>query len=924
MKLNLKNISALILVLAGGSGFVQAQEQELADTVQARDWRATFLGKPVMYLDRGLMGEEAGVFYSGNGTAGNAGLLMLRGVTSVNLGTAPYFIVDGLPVRQIPHISSFSSGLTRTNLAFINPLDVADIRILNNGYDASLYGGKAGNGIIYVNIDKGDLGASSIDLTLRTGFSQNNYSRDMLNATEFRSYLYAMMQNRGIPEADLQNNPLFDARHPKYNHVTNWMEVFKRNGSFSDVHLKMKGGDGDTRYLFSLGYTAENETLDALKDQRFNMRLNLNYRITPKIQITNLFSYNYGNTRFLGGGTDWDVNPIYLALTKAPFMSPYEYTDAGVFTNRLADYDVLNKSNPYLVDKGIQNTGRSNRIDAVIKANWMFLPKTSANLDLVVSYNSFIEKLHRKAFGIVPDHYIRRQNSKRTYSEYVLRGDFWLERNGKPAEWLTYNGKLGFDMETYQERMIYARSVNAATDEIVSVQNGTLTDSVANIRFEHRLMNFYLNGGLALWNKVNVGLNLNMERSSNFGEAGSWELYAGAKVDGTLLKAAGSSVNLYASWGRTGNHDIRGAYYLRMYKPTSYYTYGGVYLGNVENKDLKPEITNNYDLGVRLRGLDNRVELTAGYYYRKTTGMLTQRDFPIEIGLDPQYNNEGNVLNQGLEASLSADLFRRDHFTWNFFANFSTLKNEVKDLDNGEIVRQTDGFMGVAKNGEALGSFYGYKVQGIFRNSAEVDLKRADLTPFEAGDYRMEDVNRDDVINELDRQVIGNPFPDFYGGFGTLLAWKGIRFQALFTYSCGNDVYNLLEQKLNSMTDYSNQSVNVLNRWIDETHPEEARLPRLAYGDPSGNFAASDRWVEDGSYLKLKNLSLQYDLPLRNTTGFLKGINFSFSCTNLFTVTGYKGFDPEIFSDIDPLFRGVDTGANPNPTSYVFGVKFAL
>lgn len=889
-----------------------------------KDWKKIMQQRAVMIFDRNLMGETPGVFTAFNGFTGNAGNILLRGITSVNLSPSPYVIIDGLPVRQTRNLSPFASGISQSNINFIHPLDITNIEIIKDGYGGSFYGGKAGNGIINVNIDKGTDGSAEIDAMIRIGFSQADYDLDMMNSSQFRAYLYDMMVSRGVAESELRSNDIFDPQHPKYNHNTNWMKEFKRNGMFKDFQLKMKGGDGDTRYLFSVGYTGDNETIIESAQQRFNMRFNIDYKITPKIRISNFFSYNYEIARFYDEGTEWDVNPVFLAATKAPFMSTDQYDESGIRIDRLADADVLGKSNPSVFKNNLRNKENGNRIDAVIKANWDITQKTTVNADFMVSYNSIIEKLHRKAQGIVPDRYIERQNSKRSYSEYLMHLNLWLGQKGKVAENIHYESKLGVDLEQYEEKMIYGRKVNAATDEIVSVDNGKLADSIANNRYEHHLMNIYLNGKMNLWDRIYLGANLNVERSSNFGPDGSWNLYAGAEATALFFNNGHHSLAAYGRWGRVGNHDIRGYYWCRMYKPTKYYYYGGIYLGNVENKDLKPEITNNYDLGLQIRLFDNLLNIEGGYYYKKTKGILMQKALPIEIGLDPQYENNGDVINQGFELALNANIFQRTKFKWSLFANLSTLDNKIKNLTNGDVVQVMDGYTGVARDGEELGSFLGYKVKGVFRKASDVNLLRKDGTPYEAGDYVMEDVNNDGIINDLDRQIIGSPLPEFYGGFGTNLSYKGITFSALFTFSYGNEVYNLLDQRLNSMSDYSNQTVNVLNRWKTEDQPGNGYLPRAAYGDPSANFSTSDRWVEDGSYLKLKSISLGYDIPFRNKTGFIRGVSLSLNCNNLFTITGYKGFDPEIFSSTDPLLRGVDTGMSPNPRSYIFGVKLAL
>ncbi len=936
MKIYGKKIRLLLMVLLISSGAMAQHtgttgqivlsdtvSQKRQETAQKR-WKNIFMNRSMFFFDRALMGNTLGVYTANGGYPGNAGNLLLRGVTSANLNATPFIIIDGLPVRQARNLSPFASGIYPSNIGFINPLDIANIRVLTDGYEGSFYGGKASNGIIEVEIDKGAIGSATIDAILRVGLAQADHSLDMMGPAEYRPYLYSMMMSKGISEADLQGNILFDQNHPKYNHNTDWMDIFRRDAMFKDFQLKMKGGDGDTRYLFSLGYTSDEETIKPAVDNRFNMRFNLDYRITPKIRISNFFSYNYETSRFYGEGTAWDQNPVYLAATKAPFMSSTQYTDGGIRIDRLADADVLGKSNPAVFENNLKNQGIGNRVDALIKAVWNITPKISVNTDLAVSYNAMIEKLHQKAQGIVPDRYIKRQNSKRNYSEYLVRWNLWLGKDGKLSDNITFGSRLGMTVESYQEKMIYGRKVNAATDEIVTVSGGGTADSIANNRYQHNLMNFYLTGHLMFGHLLRVAANVNTERSSNFGPSGSWNLYAGASTDLYLVKTQENTISLYGKWGRTGNHDLRGAYYAKMYKPTKYYYYGGVYLGNVSNDDLKPEITDNYDIGIRTSLFNNFLDISAGYYLRKTTGLLTRKNLPIEIGLDPQFENNGDVFNKGVELGITANILHGENVEWSIFANVSTLENEVKNLKNGDIVRVVDKYTGVAREGEALGSFFGYKVKGIYNTEAEVKLLRPDGTPYKPGDYIFEDVNKDGRINNDDRQVIGSPLPGFYGGFGTSFSYKGLFFSALFTYSYGNEVYNLFNQKLNCMTDYSNQTVAVIDRWVNESQPGKGFLPRAAYGDPSGNFATSDRWVEDGSYLKFRSVSLSYDIPLNKATGFIKGINLSVNCNNLFTVTGYKGFDPEVFSSTDPLLRGVDTGMSPNPRSYILGLKISL
>ena len=888
------------------------------------DWKDIYMNNADLFFDQALMGRETGVYTSRSGFVGNAGVLMLRGLNTVNISAAPYIVVDGVPVRQTRFLTPFVSGLAQSNIGYINPLDVSGVKVLRSGYESSMWGGRASNGIINVTTDKGVFGAASIDFVARVGFTQTDFSYDVMNSTTYRGYLYEYMQLMGKTLKELENNILFDPNHKKYNHNTNWLDEFKQTGMFNDYQFKMRGGDGDTRYMFSLGYASEDENIESANYQRFSMRFNMDYKITPKINISNYLSYSYGTSRFLSEGVDWDINPIYLALTKAPFMSRNQYDDNGIRIERLADEDVLGKSNPAIFEDNLKTTGNENKVDGVIKANWQMNKKLALATYFSVSYNNSIEQLSRLSYGIVNDENRERQNSKRNYSNFMLRWDTYSEMKGEINADLSYVGKAGLVLETEEEKMTYGRRINAATDDFETLNGGTM-DSIGNMNYTHNMLSFYLNGHLNYKNWAVLSGNARAESSSNFGVEGRWTIYGGVDLGINVLQMDDYQADFYANWGRTGNSDIRGFYQHSLYAPTTYLGYGGVYFGNVENDEIKPEITNNYEVGVNTRLFSNLVELSAGYYYRKTNGLLTQKSVAIEVGLDPQFENNGDVVNQGIEIAANVNILENDKFKWSAFANVSTLKNEVTKLSNGDIINTMDKFTGIAREGDEIGSFYGYKVLGVFKNAAEVnELRRKDGTFYEAGDYQMKDVTEDGIINSEDMQIIGSPLPDFYGGFGTKASYKGVALSILFSYSYGNDVYNLLDQKMHSMEDMSNQSVDVMDRWVSESAPGRGDMPRAAYGDPSGNFNTSDKWVEDGSYLKLKNISLNYKIPLKKTSGFLKGLDVFVNCNNLLTVSGYKGFDPEVYSSMNPLLRGVDTGSCPNPQSYIFGVKIAL
>lgn len=895
----------------------------IEDTTSNAEWKKVYSSNSHLTFERGLMGLTNGVYTSIGGAPGNGANIMLRGINSINLNASPYVVVDGVVLRMSRNISPFASGYQPLNTTFINPLDIADIRILQSGYQSVPYGGKAGNGVIDISTNKGTAGTASFEFMARIGVQEADYTKTaMMDGEDFRGYLFGYMYDMGSSIVDLEKMNIFNPGHAKYNHHTNWPDLIKRNAMFQDYQVKMSGGDGDTRYMFGLGYSSQEGTMEPTGYSRFNIRINLDYKISKKISIANYLAYGYGASNFLDQGMNWGIHPLYVALTKAPFLSPFHYDENGIGTTLDADVDELGKSNPALIKDNLKNKGTDNRVDGMIKARWDVGSKTALNTALSISYTNSIEDQRRMEKGIVPEEYRKRQNAKRTYSDYVLRWNTWMEHTGRLTAEGTWHSKAGLIVENEEEKMEYGRRVNTPGDDFESLGYGD-ADSIANMKYKQNTLSFYAEAGVRYLDRISLDGRIYVEGSSNFGTKGRWGIYGGLNLGVDLLKTDDCYLALDAQWGRVGNNDVRGNYQKTLYYPTTYMSYGGVYLGNVENKDIKPEITNNYEGGLNAR-LFNRVNVYAGYYYKRTTDLLTHKSLPIEIGLDPQYENNGTVVNQGFEFSIKAAVIRNRKWKWNLFANISTLKNEVTELDNGDITRSYDKFFSIARKGESLGTFYGYKVEGIYNTAAEINLRRADGTPYLPGDYKMQDLNDDRIINVKDMQVIGSPVPKMFGGFGTELNYKGLELSALFTYSYGNDVYNLFLQHLSEMSDLSVPVATARDRWISETNPGKGDLPRAAYNDPSGNFNCSDKWVEDGSYLKLKTLSVNYNIPLKKGLGFIRGLKVFANCNNLFTISGYSGMDPEVFLSTDPMLRGVDTGGIPNPRSYVFGVNISL
>lgn len=870
-----------------------------------------------------LIPGKSGVYVLQNGVVGNAPQLMIRGVNSINMNATPLIIVDGVPIRYSRALSSFLSIYEPSRFNFVNTNDIRNIDVLKDGNGLAYLGGRGSNGAIFIETDRGELGGTKIDFSARYGIMSANYDVDRMGASQFKNYLRNYLVENGTSEGELSANPIFESGFKEYNNDTDWMDLITRNASFQDYHLKLKGGDGDACYMFSVGYTKKEETIDDSDLQRVSLRFNLDYKLSSKIEISNNLSYTNVISTYADQGYNYAVNPIYVSATKAPFLSPNIYSSTGELTDQISPVDVLGKSNPLALVNNMSNSNEQNRVDGIINAKWMLAPNSRLKTVLAFNYFNMKEQQYRPSWGIVSDLNRVRQNFKRSSSEFLITWNTWLEKNGSFGSSNNYATKTGFFVESSEEKSIFVRKANAGSDDYETLQEGTV-DSTSNINYKSKLITAYFNGDFDLFSRLALSATLNVEGSSNFGSKGRWGIYPGLKGVYDLLERNGKTqIAAQAGWGRSGNNDLRGYYHYNLYYPANYFGYGGVYFGNIANENIKPEVTNTYDIGLKLGLFDQKLIVEGGYYYKNTSDLITQRAVPIELGLDPQFENSGVALSQGIELNLEARLINRKNVNWSVYGNLSTLRNEVKELYNGEIIKTIGNVTTISRVGEAIGAFYGYKVQGVFQSADAVNLTKPDGSDYKAGDYIIADINKDHKISDADRQVIGSALPDMFGSFGSTITVNRLSLNALFTYSVGNDIYNSFNQQMHSMKDYSNQSTDVAGRWISDANPGSG-LSRAAFDDPSENGAASDLWVEDGSYVRLKNITLSYDVSTKGALKFFRSLNVYLTGENLLTFTNYSGFDPEVVSSHDPMLRGIDFGSSPVPRSYILGIKMSF
>ena len=355
----------------------------------------------------------------------------------------------------------------------------------------------------------------------------------------------------------------------------------------------------------------------------------------------------------------------------------------------------------------------------------------------------------------------------------------------------------------------------------------------------------------------------------------------------------------------------------------------GKSIGNIGNTALAWESTSRLTAGLEANLLDNRINLRFNYFKGWTKNLLTLRQLAWTSGLAESWSNDGKLENAGFEAGIGIKVLNLKDLTWEVGATAGHYTNKITALPDNDKSFETEAYGAtiLSQVGSAVGVFYGYKTQGVYTTQAEAERdgyyqvnSRDQREYFGAGDMRFVDKDGNGIINENDRFIIGDPNPDVYGNIYTRLNWKHWALDVAMRYSLGNDVYNYQRSVLEGGSRFYNQTTALLARWTGEG--QQTEIPRISYGDPMGNARFSDRWIEDGSYLRLSNVSLSYTIPIQST--YLQGITLWGGAYNLFTLTHYLGSDPDCAISGSALLQGIDSGLQAIAPSFAFGVKINL
>jgi TonB-linked SusC/RagA family outer membrane protein len=704
-----------------------------------------------------------------------------------------------------------------------------------------------------------------------------------------------------------------------------------------------------------MGYASAQSTLQANDFSRFNARFNADINLTPRINFSFDLSYSQTDREmrddgFSGSSSDVLItSPAALALIKAPFLVPYEYSNTGQLTRDLSDADFLGISNPLaIIDAGI-GTSSQNYLTLLLRPSYKFSDNLKLEGTFNYSMNNLFESYFRPNMGVaevilpetggVSRNFVKGQNAK----QISLTGDLhlnWTKRINRHA--IELFGGFRFLNDSYKGE--FGSGHNTASDLDHNLSDGLSYRFTTGYDDAWRSLSWYARAGYALYDKYLLSAALSADASSRFGkEAGMLKM---ASVPWAIFPEVSAAwivssekfmknlpfvdfLKLRAGYGLSGNDNIPVGAAMTYFSSLRYINeYTGKTLANIGNTTLKPETVRKANAGMDMNLFDNRLSLSGNVFYHLTSDLLIVKQLDYISGLENYWANGGKLENKGYELSANFKFLNRRNFQWEINASVSHYKNKILELPDGDYETEIYGGEIQTAAGQAAGLFYGYKTEGVFataQQAADAGLKvlnanGAGYSSFKAGDMRFADLHKDGIINEKDKTVIGDPNPDFTGSFGTRIAYKNVSINALFSFSYGNDIYNYVRSQIESGSMLYNQSAAMQNRWVNEG--QQTQIPRLSYLDPLGNSRFSDRWIEDGSYLRFKTLSIAYEVPINWI--FLSGFTIWASANNLWTATKYLGTDPESSVSNSILYQGIDAGLLSQGRSYFVGLKLNL
>lgn len=958
--------------------------------------KASELSATTPTVGQSLVGKVAGVeVHQTSGAPGDGVTIRVRGVNSLSASSAPLYVIDGYPASED---------------VFINPSDIESIDILKDAASAAIYGSRGASGVVLITTKRGKDGeAAKVSYDFSYGIQQLDHKVDLLNSTQFRDLLIDARNNSyrlrataaGVSWSPYDDNTIRAAKgfslaevgiHPMFydfttrtpvtpQYDTDWQDELFSNAGIMRHNVSVIGGTKAIKYMASVGYMDQDGIIAPSNHNRINARINLDAQITKRLTASISYSmYDAKNTVVQAEGRMINDGVIQSALMYLPNLPAYEengdYARSAMIRMK-TDWGMNFPENPLAIANELDITEKMSRHNLNLNLVYEFIPdlKLSARLGQQwYNYRYFYYRpmsIGRDAAPAYSEE-LRSSNIARTTSTYDVDrlGEFTLSYKKKIGRH-HIDALAGYTLQKKTYDRLGVEATGFADDRIHEVtghgSNASDISLYSTRKAAWAMMSFLTRVNYSFDDRYTLTGSFRADGSSRFGIDSRWGYFPSVSAGWTLsnepfLKDAlkdVASIRLRASWGKSGNNDI-GNYASLAGISSGSYAFGQTpvsttYEGSFTDAALGWETTLQTNIGLDLGFFNGRLNVIGNWYNSISTDILYSYPISSISGATSTTTNMSGakIRNRGFDIQLDARLLT-GKVNWNFSTNISVNRNKVVSMGGlDDIISTTERSVGshITKEGEPIGSFYGYQAAGIMSKAdyanalldRDVYIKNGNKFPegyqlkgpavasyaldnLSYGNAIWKDTNGDGVITTDDKTIIGNAYPDFTGGFSTSLSWNGLDFSASFAYSYGGEVINFQDYYLYNMEGSGNQYSIVADRYISDAQPGRNNVPIASrISTTNTSLKLSSYYVEDASFFRCANITLGYTLPKRWTSKLhITSCRVYVSGDNLFTITPYRGYNPEVSYKSSNMMPGFDWGCYPLSRIYSVGLNLTF
>ncbi|MDX6182802.1 TonB-dependent receptor [Flavobacterium sp. Fl-77] len=900
--------------------------------------------KPFTSIDQALVGKAAGVNVTQNsGTPGGGISVQIRGITSIN-GNEPLYVIDGTPVFADKNNDSFSfsalgggNGQTKNSaLSGLNISDIETIDILKDASSTAIYGANGANGVVLITTKKGKKGKSTFSYETYLGTQQVTNSVDVLNLPQYAAYQAKIFKLNGEPIP-------YQYQKPDLLGIgTNWQDELFRTATMYNHQISFSGEKDGTRYYTSLNYFDQEGIVLNSDFNRMSMRLNVDSNVKSWLKMGNNMSISKSSQQVVRNDDRGGL--VMNTLRQSPEL-PVRYAD-GSFAGPTSGLgsSANEATNPIALSE--YNNAKTDRykINGNVFADFTLIKGLVFRTELGYDLNFAKSSSFAPAYTLGNVSELLNKSFKQQDQSFYWSLKNYLTYNKTISEKHNFTFLLGQEaQESQYEYLSGYRSGDFLSKDFTNLNIGDIDTAVNGNGSGRWSMTSYISRlNYSFSDRYSFSASLRADASSNFGPNNKWGYFPSFAAGWTVsnekfFEPLSSTVNYLkfrAGYGSVGNQNIPANRYQTILSLTAS-PFGGVSptIDNLGNPDIKWESLKSFDVGFELGMLNNRVKLDFDYYVKNSSNFLTKQinDESNQSALN-YYLNTGEIETKGIELTLNTRNIITENFTWDSTIIFSKYNNELTSFQGAgksllgkvqfdlyNVTRTTEG--------EPVGQFYGYVTDGLFKNAAELTAGPTQEAGTGIGDIRFKDLNNDGKIDAKDQTAIGSAIPDFTYSFNNNFKYKNISLSVVLTGSQGNEIYNFTRHYTDGIyPGFGDRFANVSTRAINAFEPgvnENTNEPRISLNDPNGNGRISNRFVEDGSYLRIQNVSLSYDLPKKIfETSIISKIRLYVNVQNLYTWTKYSGFDPALGNlDQNITLSGIDLGRYPVPRTTSMGLN---